>query len=404
MYDMGVPLLDVKPLSTAVLVVATLLGVWILHEILTRVIDPLIHRFVCRTRIVWDELLLGPEVRKQLWRWICIFTLCALLPLAIVAYPVACRWFQFVLRILVIASSAMVISAIINAAFEIMAYRSASAREDDEVNDYDPAVLEAAAPAHSLGGVRQMLQLILLLVTAILIFSVISGKNIVIILSGLGASAAVLMLVFKDSILGLVAGIQLTINDMLRPGDWISMPKYDVNGRVRKVNLTTVKVQNYDNTIVTIPPYQLVSETFQNWRGMERSGGRRVMRSIPIDMTTIRFCSDEETARWAKEEWWGRAVPAMDGRYVNLSVFRAYLEHYLTTLPTLVAGMLMMVREQQPSATGLPLELYFFTSRTDWASYESVQASVIDTVVASTGEFGLRVFQSPTGHDLKQIH
>lgn len=401
LYDNGLPLADVAPATTIAMLAGSCLIAWIVFIVLSRVVGPLLQRLVRHTNVRWDDTLFNHSLMVKCWRLTALFLLAAGIPASLRGYPSAAEWARTVFAIVLIIATAMVFTSLIRTLFDIIAQRTAEMREKDDTPDYNPALLEerARAQSHSLGGVCQMLQLIVVVVALILSFSVLSGKNVLIILSGLGASAAVLMLVFRDSILGLVAGIQLTANDMLRPGDWISMPGRDVNGRVRLINLTTVKVQNYDNTIVTIPPYILVSETFCNWRGMERSGGRRIMRSIAIDIATVRFCTDEEKRRWHDEPWWRRV--ANPGQPVNVSAFRAYLEDYLRRQPTLVADMLCMVRELQPTERGLPIEIYFFTSDTEWASYEAIQAAVVDHVLAVAGDFGLRVYQAPSGADFR---
>ena len=217
------------------------------------------------------------------------------------------------------------------------------------------------------------------------------------ILTGLGAMAAVLMLVFKDTILGLVAGVQLSANDMLRPGDWITLPKHDADGMVLEVTLTTVKVQNWDKTITTIPPYVLVSESFQNWRGMFDSGGRRTKRSLYIDMNSIGFCTKEQIEKFAEKGW----LKGMEENeeIVNLTVLRNYLDIYLRNNKRVNQDMILMVRQLQPTPQGLPLELYFFSADTAWVAYEHLQADVFEHLIAMLPQFGLKAFQSPAGAD-----
>ena len=218
-----------------------------------------------------------------------------------------------------------------------------------------------------------------------------------------GASAAILMLVFKDTIMGLVAGVQLSAYDMLRPGDWISMPKYGADGIVQEVTLNTVKVQNWDNTITTIPPYALVSDSFQNWRGMRESGGRRIKRSLHIDMNSIRFCTADEMDYFAAQGWISEAEKA-GGQIVNLHVFCHYIERYLRSLQEVNTGMTLMVRQLQPLPEGLPVELYFFTTHKDWIPYERLQAKVFEHLFAVIGTFGLRVYQKPSSLDLERMN
>ena len=200
--------------------------------------------------------------------------------------------------------------------------------------------------------------------------------------------------------MGLVAGVQLAANDMLRPGDWIEMPKYGADGFVIDVTLTTVKVQNWDKTITTIPPYALVSDSFQNWRGMFDSGGRRIKRSIYIDMTSIGFCDDKQLKQLVEK---GYIKENIKNRSVNLTLFREWLEEWLRNHPQVNKDMIILVRQLQPTSQGLPLELYFFFDGTMWIPYEHLQAEIFEYIYALLPEFGLRTFQSPTGSDLKDF-
>lgn len=252
---------------------------------------------------------------------------------------------------------------------------------------------------HTLKGFYQMLKLVAICVGTIIIISTLIGKNPLAILTGLGAGTAILMLVFQDTIKGFVAGIQLMANDMLRPGDWITMPKYGADGDVMEVTLTTVKVRNWDKTIVTVPPYALVNDSFQNWRGMFDIGGRRVKRSLNIDMNTVRFCTGSEMAEFRKKSWM-EGFEETGNEEVNLYVFRHYVEYYLRHHPGVNQDMTMLVRQMQPTAQGMPIELYFFSADTAWLKYERLQAEVFDHLLATLPIFGLKVFQSPTGMDI----
>jgi miniconductance mechanosensitive channel len=229
---------------------------------------------------------------------------------------------------------------------------------------------------------------------------VLVGKSPVVILTGLGVVAAALTFVFQDTILGLVAGVQLSANDMLKPGDWIVAPKYGADGTVIDVTLTTVKVRNWDMTITTVPPYALVKDSFQNWRGMFDSGGRRVKRSIDIDINSIKFCTPEQLALYEKNGWL-EGIDDVEGEMVNLRVFRNYLEGYLRTHALVHQEMTQIVRQLQPTSHGLPIELYFFTTDTRWVAYEKIQASIFEHVFAMLPVFGLRIFQSPAGTDFQ---
>ncbi len=273
-----------------------------------------------------------------------------------------------------------------------------------------------------LKGVVQGIKLISAIIVAIMMISLLIGKSPAILISGLGAMAAVLMLVFKDPILGLVAGIQLSANNMLKLGDWLEMTKYGADGSVTDIGLTTVKVRNWDNTITTIPTYALVSDAFKNWSGMSASGGRRIKRCIQIDTTSIRFLTEEDQQKLAgvrllksyisdrQQEIvsWNTqhkaAESALDQRRMtNVGTFRAYLNEYLQQHPRIRKDMTLMVRQMEPGAQGLPLEIYAFTSTVVWLEYESIQADIFDHIYAVIGEFGLRVHQAPTGNDVRSL-
>ncbi|MEL5614398.1 mechanosensitive ion channel family protein [Serratia marcescens] len=272
-----------------------------------------------------------------------------------------------------------------------------------------------------LRGIFQGLKLVAAILIGIMIVSLLMGKSPLLLLSGLGAMTAVLMLVFKDPILGLVAGIQLSANDMLKIGDWLEMPKYGADGAVTDIGLTTVKVRNWDNTVTTIPTYALISDSFKNWRSMSESGGRRIKRSLNIDTGSVHFLSEEEQRRLQRNPLLHSYLnvktqelsqhnqeiavdltsPLNGRRLTNLGTLRAYLEAYLRAHPRIHQNMTLMVRQLAPTPEGLPLEIYAFTNTTVWAEYESIQADIFDHILAVIDEFGLRVHQTPTGNDLR---
>ena len=273
-----------------------------------------------------------------------------------------------------------------------------------------------------LKGIFQGVKLVSAILIGILMISLLLGQSPAILISGLGAMAAVLMLVFKDPILGLVAGIQLSANDMLKLGDWLEMPKYGADGAVTDIGLTTVKVRNWDNTITTIPTWSLVSDSFKNWSGMSASGGRRIKRSINIDTTSVHFLDEQEQQRLIQAKL---LKPYMDSRHqeidewnrehgseasvlnlrkmTNVGTFRAYLNEYLRNHPRIRKDMTLMVRQLAPDNNGLPMEIYCFTNTVVWAEYESIQADIFDHIFAVVEEFGLRVYQSPTGNDIRSL-
>src|SRR5690554_3508985 len=274
-----------------------------------------------------------------------------------------------------------------------------------------------------LRGIFQGLKLAAAILISILVVALLIGKSPVILFSGLGAMTAVLLLVFKDPILGLVAGIQLSANKMLAVGDWLEMPKYGADGDVIDITLTTVKVQNWDRTITTVPTYALISDSFKNWRGMTESGGRRIKRSILINTASIHFLDEQSLQRLKKAELLGdyleqkvKAVESANSaknvdmsslingrRLTNIGTFRNYLSSYLKAHPNIHQDMTLMVRQLAPSEQGLPIEIYAFTKTTVWAAYEEIQADIFDHVFAVLPEFGLLAHEAPTGHDLHSL-
>ena len=271
-------------------------------------------------------------------------------------------------------------------------------------------------------SIAQVLKLVVYAVTAISVLALVLGRSPLLLLSGLGAMSAVTMLVFKDTILGFVAGIQLSANRMVSRGDWIEMPKHGADGDVLDVGLTTVKVQNWDKTITTIPTYALIGESFKNWRGMAESGGRRIKRALYIDVGSIRFCDEEMQARFSKIQYiadylmakredianWNAArgvEPASlaDGRHLtNVGTFRAYVVAYLRHHPMVHQDMTFLVRQLAPTEHGLPIEVYVFSRDQVWSRYEAIQADIFDHLLAVVPEFDLRVFQSPSGRDVER--
>lgn len=280
-----------------------------------------------------------------------------------------------------------------------------------------------AARRFPLRGIMQGIKLVAAFVIAIFAISLLIGKSPLILFSGLGAMSAVLMLIFKDSIMGLVAGIQLSTNNMLSVGDWLEMPKYGADGDVIDISLTTVKVKNWDKTITTVPTYALISDSFKNWQGMRETGGRRIKRSIYIDATSVHFLAPEDIARLRRAQLLSDYMetrlqeieadntakgvdpssPVNGRRLTNLGTFRAYLTAYLRSNAGIHPELMQMVRQLDSGANGIPLEIYAFTADTAWVVYEGVQADIFDHIFAVLPEFGLRVYQNPTGHDMRSM-
>lgn len=365
-------------------ILAIAIVIYIVNLICNRGIIPLVRKLREGTRSKWDDILLNDIVLKDITRLLPPIIITALLPLAFSDGNLVLEFLLKVNTIYMIVVVSKLLCSFLNSLYNL-------SNNNDKLK------------SHPLKGIYQMLKIVVICVALIIIVSILINKNPEYILTALGASAAVLMLVFKDMIMGLVAGVQLSANDMLRPGDWISMPKYGADGDVIEVTLTTVKVQNWDKTITTIPPYALVSDSFQNWRGMTDCGGRRIKRSVYIDMRSITFCTKEQHQDFAKRGWL-EGVEREDKFVVNLHVFRNYLENYLRHHPRVSKNLTIMVRQLQPTAQGLPLELYFFSDGTDWVPYEHLQAEIFEHVFAMLPTFGLRVFQSPMGIDFNGGH
>ncbi|MCS2893052.1 mechanosensitive ion channel family protein [Parabacteroides faecis] len=366
----------------------------------------LFKRFAKRTRNQWDDLIVERKIINKLMHLIPAILVYIMLPLALprAEMPTLLGILQMICSIYIVAVILRFINAALNLLLEIYNRKEAFKNKP-------------------LKGFVQIIQVLVFFVGFIIIISILIGKSPATLFAGLGASAAILMLVFKDTILGFVAGIQLSANDMLRPGDWITMTKYGADGTVIEVTLNSIKVRNFDNTITMIPPYALVSDSFQNWRGMQESGGRRVKRSINIDMNSVRFCTPEmldkfrkisllteyidtkqqELERYNKEHNIDGSIKVNGRRQTNLGVFRAYLVNYLKSNPDVNKDLTCMVRQLQPTEKGIPMELYFFAATTVWIPYEGIQSDVFDHILAVLPEFDLQVFQEVSGSDLRHL-
>ncbi|QBQ48524.1 mechanosensitive ion channel family protein [Brevundimonas naejangsanensis] len=291
--------------------------------------------------------------------------------------------------------------------------------------DMANAIYARSPRAHrrSIKGYLQVLKIVIYAVATILVIAALIDRSPLLLLSGLGALAAVLMLVFKDTILSLVASVQLNSNDMLRVGDWIEMPQVNADGDVIDIALHTVKVQNWDKTVTTIPTWRMINESYKNWRGMQESGGRRIKRALLIDQTSARFLTEAERDRMRRflliddyladkavemADWNAKLVaagrdPVNMRRSTNIGAFRAYVQNYLENHPRIRQDMTLLVRQLQPTETGLPLEIYAFTATVAWSEYEAIQGDIFDHLLAILPEFGLRLFQSPSGADFSQL-
>ena len=269
----------------------------------------------------------------------------------------------------------------------------------------------------------QIAKLLLYFFGAITILALVLDKSPFAFFAGLGAMTAVLMLVFKDPILGFVAGIQLSANKMVSVGDWIEMPKFSVDGDIIEIGLTTVKIRNFDKTITTIPTQSLINDSFKNWRGMQETGGRRIKRAIHLDVGSVKFCTAEMLERYARIQFIADYIASqkqelsafntsagvdtstlVNGRHMtNLGTFRAYVEAYLRSHKQISDELTFLVRQLKPTEHGLPIEIYVFTTTTNWLEYEAIQADIFDHLLAAAPEFDLRLFQNPTGADFRSV-
>lgn len=379
--DMGIDKENISWSTRLTLIALILLISYIITKLFRHLVIPAVHKITSRTKATWDDYLFNEKMMTSFCRMIPPIMFYLLLPFVFNNIPQVLDILLKGCLIYLVITTLMLVNSFLNSLYEI-------SNEHETLRN------------RPLKGIYQMINLVAIGIGIILIISILIDQNAATILAGLGASAAVLMLIFKDSILGLVAGVQLSANDMLRPGDWITMPKYGADGDVLEVSLTTVKVRNFDKTITTIPPYALVSDSFQNWRGMRETGGRRIKRSIFIDMTTVHFCSEREKEMFASRGWIDEAQAKPETQVVNLYVFRNYLQNYLKEHPRTHKELMIMVRQMQPTSEGLPLEIYCFSNTTVWPEYEQIQGEIFDHILAVIPEFGLRIFQRPSGNDL----
>jgi miniconductance mechanosensitive channel len=385
-------------------VLCLLAAMWVVNRVAQGVISKLVRRVVLRSAAAWDDVFLRCGVFTRLSHLAPALVLTGFKSRFFARQPEWLEVMRVVVNVYLVVIALMVIAALLDAIVELYDMKSGSGRVP-------------------LKGFVQGAKLVSFLAGGILILSLVLGRSPRYFLSGLGALTAVLLLIFRDALLGLVAGIQISVNRMVQVGDWIELPKYGADGDVIELGLTTTKVRNWDNTITTIPTHALTSEPLKNWRSMQESGGRRIKRAIYLDIASFRFVDDAlmsklltfgllgpylDQERRGLENERRRAghdpnAPFDDHRLSNIGCFRAYVTAYLRAHPQLRHDMDFFVRQHQPLDKGLPLELYVFSSDTRWAAYEAIQSDIFDHLLTIVTEFELRVFQSPTGHDFRQL-
>ena len=401
--QLDLPEVVVESLVRGGLILLVLFACWIVHQIAQGPIIRSFERFSRFTNLQWDDVLVEKHFFRRLLYFIPLILFYILSP-PILAGTAMIPLSQTLISILLLIAGMMALDALLSSLLVIYGH-------------------SAIAKEISITPFVQMLKLVLYFVTGILVLSLLLQKTPLYFLSGLGALTAVLMFVFKDVLMGLLAGIQLIANKMVAPKDWIEMPKYGADGDVIEITLTTVKVKNFDNTIITIPTYALINESFRNWRNMNLSGGRRIKRFVNIDLGSIKFCSAEMLERFKRIQLISKDIQdrqqeisaynnehnvdestLVNGRRLtNIGVFRSYVEAYLRHHPKIHQKMTFIVRQLAPSSKGLPLEIYVFCKDTNWTAYESVQANIFDHILAVVPEFDLRVFQEPSGSDFQKI-
>lgn len=383
----------------AVLVVLIAIGVaaFIANFIAKKIIVAGISHLLKKTQTQRDDIFLQRGVFEKLSHLAPALIVYACAPLLSESHPAVASFVLSASLIYLVIAAVLFLDALINAGVEV--YGTYRISKDFPIKSF-----------------AQVAKLLIYFFGVIAILSLILGKSPVTFLAGFGALTAVLMFVFKDPILGFVAGIQLSANRMVAVGDWIEMPKYGVDGDVMEIALTTVKIRNFDKTITTVPTQSLISDSFKNWRGMSETGGRRIKRSIFIDVSSIKFCDEEMLDRFAKIEFVAEYLQtkkaeleayneasgidissAVNGRKLtNIGTFRAYIEAYLRNHSKISKSLTLLVRQLQPTENGIPIEIYTFSLETDWLVYEGLQADIFDHIFAAVSEFDLKIFQNPT--------
>jgi len=385
------------------LIVAILLS-YLSYIIARKLIVSILTTIIKRSKTKIDDIFLERKVFNRLSHFAPALVIFFLAPLVFEDYPALIKFFRNGAYLYMIIIGSLVADSFINAMHEIY-------------------VSLPISKHRSIKGYVQVVKIAVYFIAIILIISTIFGESPKGLLTALGTAAAVLILVFKDTILGFIASIQLSANKMVKPGDWISMPAHNADGTVIEISLNTIKVQNWDKTITTVPTYALVSESFYNWKGMEESGGRRIKRSVIIDMKSIKFCTPEmikkfkkiqilrdiiekkekELDEYNKKYEIDNSVLVNGRRMTNIGVFRAYIRAYLHNHPKINNEMTSMVRQLQPTDKGLPLQIYVFSNDKRWVEYEKIQSDIFDHILAVAPEFDLRVFQNPSGYDVVRL-
>lgn len=401
--NFGLPKESVVFTTRIALVLLTIISAIILDLITKKIMLNILKTIVTKTASNWDDILLKKQVFDRFAHIMPAVIVFIMAPIAFQGLDSLITVTIKIVYIYIIFITILFFNSILNATDDI--YKTFEQSRDIPIKSF-----------------LQVIKLVLFFVGVVLIVATLLNKSPLYLLSGLGALTAVLMLVFKDSILGFVAGVQLIANRMVAPGDWIEMPKYGADGDVMEINLTTVKIKNFDNTITTIPTHALISDSFKNWRGMQDSAGRRIKRSIYIDINSIKFLNSQDISelenislindyldnKLTELEKYNTDNPSSDmhsinsRRLTNIGTFRAYLVEYLRNHELISKDLTLLVRQLAPTENGLPIELYVFSTDKNWINYENIQSDIFDHIYSVLPEFNLRAFQSPTG-DLNNL-
>lgn len=392
-------------LSTIIMGFAILIVAFFLLYIARKIMQSVAHRMSKHTKTEWDDIFLKHHLFLGIAHFIPASIIYFSANFADSFYPDLNKFITSLSNLYFLFAAMYTFNAILSSLNEIYNKSFSFAKEKP------------------ITGFIQMMKIFAYFVAILIVIAILFNKELGSLLTGLGAMAAILMLIFRDSILGFVAGFQISMNNMVKIGDWISMPQRGADGPVTEINLTTVKVENWDKTISNLPTYSLVSESFVNWKGMEESGGRRIMRSINIDMESVKFCDAIMLEKFEKfrlikdyvitkqkeiEEFNSKMKVLPDEyfngrRQTNLGIFRKYLEAYLKDHPKVHNDMTFLIRHLEPTDKGIPIQVYVFSKENTWAKYEAIQADIFDHIIAVLPEFGLRIFQIPSGHDLRTL-
>jgi miniconductance mechanosensitive channel len=388
LMNWGVGFETAEIIAVFVILILITLVAWLLDFITRHVLLGALRKVIRKSKTKWDDVLLEKKLFKRIAHFAPAILVYYTIDYAFPDIEVLTTIIEKGAQIYMIVISIMVINAFLNGLNEI--YDMSTGKERGT----------------SIKSYIQVVKIIAYAIFIVAILSILLDIKVGAIFASIGAITAVLMLIFRDSILGLVAGIQLSANDMVRIGDWISMPTHNADGPVIEITLNTVKIQNWDKTIATIPTYALVSQAFNNWRGMEESGGRRIARSISLDINSIHYCSENEIEQMAK-------IPGIDDiiellkknnePLTNSAIYRRHMLEYMVGNKDIYDSMICMVRYLEPSSKGLPVQFYTFSKIQSWVNYEQVQARLLDHAMSVVHKFNLRVFQEPSGMDIRTL-